>query len=178
MMHEGKAAAAEFQKFIDHRGLVANFSWGALARLGWARAYAVQGDTTKARPACQDFLTLWEDADSDVPILKQARSEYAKMQNQRFPWCAAQPPDASLVINKLVRETRRCKSSSRSGRGRCKKTPSFPAPQAIGSGTGVGIDEDCVMVGAIGKNYNSPQKRGCVYPVLRSRHFLWSVPAR
>jgi tetratricopeptide (TPR) repeat protein len=81
MLQDGNAAAAEFQKFIDHRGLVANFPWGALARLGLARAYAIQGDTTKGRTAYQDFLTLWKDADSDVPILKQAKTEYAKMQN-------------------------------------------------------------------------------------------------
>jgi tetratricopeptide (TPR) repeat protein len=81
MLHDGKAAAAEFQKFIDHWGVVANFPWGALARLELPRAYAIQGDTTKARTAYQDFLTLWRDADSDVPILKQAKTEYAKMQN-------------------------------------------------------------------------------------------------
>jgi len=80
MLHDGKSAAAEFQKFIDHRGLVANFPWGALARLGLARAYAMQGDTAKARPAYQDYLTLWKDADPDVPILKEAKAEYAKLQ--------------------------------------------------------------------------------------------------
>jgi tetratricopeptide (TPR) repeat protein len=79
MLRDGKAAV-EFQKFIDHRGLVANFPWGALARLGLARAYALQGDTAKARAAYQDFLTLWKDADPDVPILKQAKAEYAKLQ--------------------------------------------------------------------------------------------------
>jgi serine/threonine protein kinase/tetratricopeptide (TPR) repeat protein len=80
MLHDGNRAAAEFQKFIDHRGLVANFPWGALARLGLARAYALQGDTAKARAAYQDFLTLWTDADPDVPILKEAKAEYAKLQ--------------------------------------------------------------------------------------------------
>jgi hypothetical protein len=70
---------AEFQKFIDHRGLVGNFQWGALARLGLARAYAMQGDMVKARTAYQDFLTLWKDADSDIPILKEAKTEYAKL---------------------------------------------------------------------------------------------------
>jgi eukaryotic-like serine/threonine-protein kinase len=79
MLHDGNRAAAEFQKFIDHRGLVANFPWGALARLGLARAYAMQGDTAKARAAYQDFLTLWKDADPDIPILKQAKAEYAKL---------------------------------------------------------------------------------------------------
>jgi len=79
MLHDGNRAAAEFQKFIDHRGLVGNFQWGALARLGLARAYAVQGDTIKSRTAYQDFFTLWKDADPDIPILKQAKSEYAKL---------------------------------------------------------------------------------------------------
>ena len=79
MLHDGSAAAAEFQKFIDHRGAVMNFPWGVLARVGMARAYALQGDTAKARAAYQDFLTLWKDADPDVPILKQAKAEYAKL---------------------------------------------------------------------------------------------------
>jgi tRNA A-37 threonylcarbamoyl transferase component Bud32/tetratricopeptide (TPR) repeat protein len=77
--HDGNRAAAEFQKFIDHRGVVMNFPWGALARLGLARAFALQGDTAKARAAYQDFLTLWKDADPDVPILKEAKAEYAKL---------------------------------------------------------------------------------------------------
>jgi len=77
---DGQRAATEFQKFIDHRGLVSNFPWGALARLGLARAYVLQGDTAKARAAYQDFLTLWKDADPDIPILKQAKAEYAKLQ--------------------------------------------------------------------------------------------------
>jgi serine/threonine protein kinase/tetratricopeptide (TPR) repeat protein len=80
MLHDGNRAAAEFQKFIDHRGLVVNFPWGALARLGLARAYAMQGDTTKAKAAYKDFLTLWKDADPDIPILRQAKTEYAKQQ--------------------------------------------------------------------------------------------------
>jgi predicted Zn-dependent protease len=80
MLHDGNRAAAEFQKFIDHRGVVGNFPWGALARLGLARAYAMQGDTAKAKTAYQDFLTLWKDADPDIPILKQAKAEYAKLQ--------------------------------------------------------------------------------------------------
>ena len=60
-LHDGNRAAAEFQKYIDHRGLVRNLAWGALARLGLARAYAMQSDTTKARAAYQDFLTLWKE---------------------------------------------------------------------------------------------------------------------
>jgi tetratricopeptide (TPR) repeat protein len=80
MSHNGTAAAVEFQKFLDHRGIVVNFPLGALAHLGLARAYALQGDTTKARNAYQDFLTLWKDADPDIPILKEAKAEYAKLQ--------------------------------------------------------------------------------------------------
>jgi eukaryotic-like serine/threonine-protein kinase len=80
MLHDGNSAAAEFQKFMDHRGRVGNFPWGALARLQLARACALSGDKTKAKIAYQDFLTLWSDADPDLPILKQARVEYAKLQ--------------------------------------------------------------------------------------------------
>jgi hypothetical protein len=110
MLHDGNRAAAEFQKFIDHRGIAANFAWGALARLGLARAYALQAGLpvaavydrrkedgapflrqgrlraplqpdarAKARAAYQDFLTLWKDADPDIPILKQAKGEFAKL---------------------------------------------------------------------------------------------------
>jgi hypothetical protein len=112
MLHDGNAAAAEFQKFIDHRGVVRNFPWGALARLGLARAYALevgvgaplvgalvpaptqsvpgregrpqgaplqQDALAKARAAYQDFLTLWKDADPDIPVLKEAKAEYAKL---------------------------------------------------------------------------------------------------
>jgi tetratricopeptide (TPR) repeat protein/tRNA A-37 threonylcarbamoyl transferase component Bud32 len=77
---QGSAAAAEFQKILDHRGLLWNCATGALARLGLGRAYAMQGDTAKARPAYQDFLGLWKDADPDIPILKEAKAEYAKLQ--------------------------------------------------------------------------------------------------
>ena len=80
MQHDGNRAAAEFQKFIDHRGVVMNFPWGALARLGLARACALQGDTAKAKAAYQDFLTLWKDADPDIPIFIAAKAEYAKLQ--------------------------------------------------------------------------------------------------
>jgi predicted Zn-dependent protease len=79
MQHDGAAAAAEFSKFIDHRGLVGNFPLGALARLGLARAHALQGEKGKARAAYRDFLTLWKDGDAEIPILKQARVEYAKL---------------------------------------------------------------------------------------------------
>jgi len=78
-LHDGSHAAAEFQKFIDHRTLVANSEWGALARLGLARAYAMQGDTAKARIGYQDLLTLWKDADQDLPVLMAAKKEYAAL---------------------------------------------------------------------------------------------------
>jgi Tfp pilus assembly protein PilF len=74
------SAATEFQKILDHRGLLWNCATGALTRLGLGRAYALQGDTAKARSAYQDFLTLWKDADPDIPILEQAKAEYAKLQ--------------------------------------------------------------------------------------------------
>jgi len=80
MLGDGGRAAAEFQKFIDHRGLVRNFPWGALAHLGLARAYAMQRETVKAQAAYQDFLDLWENSDPDILILKEARAECAKLQ--------------------------------------------------------------------------------------------------
>ena len=78
--HQGSEAAAEFQKILDHRGIVLNSPIGALAHLQIGRAFEMQGDTAKARAAYQDFLTLWKDADLDIPILKQAKAEYAKLQ--------------------------------------------------------------------------------------------------
>jgi tetratricopeptide (TPR) repeat protein len=77
--HQGSDAAAEFQKILDHRGIVLNEPIGALAHLGIARAYAIQGDTAKAKAAYQDFLTLWKDADPDIPIFIAAKAEYAKL---------------------------------------------------------------------------------------------------
>jgi eukaryotic-like serine/threonine-protein kinase len=78
--HQGGEAAAEFQKILDHRGIVWNSPIGALAHLQLARAYTMQGDTAKAKTAYQDFFALWKDADPDIPILKQAKAEYAKLQ--------------------------------------------------------------------------------------------------
>ena len=78
--HDGNAAAREFQKLLDHRGIVLNYPLAALAHLGLGRAYALAGDTSKAKSAYQDFLALWKDADPDVPILKEAKAEYAKLQ--------------------------------------------------------------------------------------------------
>lgn len=80
MLHDGPHAAAEFQKFIDHRVMVINYEWGALARLGLARAYAIQGDKAKARESFQDFFALWKDADQDLPVLRQAKAESAELQ--------------------------------------------------------------------------------------------------
>jgi len=87
---QGSAAAAEFQKILDHPGVVQNEPIGALAHLGVARANALQARTSqgadadaarvRALAAYKDFLTLWRDADPDIPILKQAKTEYAKLQ--------------------------------------------------------------------------------------------------
>ena len=77
--HQGSEAAGEFQKILDHRGIVLNEPIGALARLQIGRAYTMQGDTAKARAAYQDFLTLWKDADADIPVLLAAKAEYAKL---------------------------------------------------------------------------------------------------
>jgi serine/threonine protein kinase/tetratricopeptide (TPR) repeat protein len=117
MLRDGKGAAAEFQRFIDHRGVVMNFPWGALARLGLARAYALEAGVgaplvgalvpapiqsvpgrgghpqgvplqdalAKARAAYQDFLTLWKDADPDIPILREAKAEYAMLNSYLAP---------------------------------------------------------------------------------------------
>ena len=77
---QGSEAAAEFQKILDHRGVVLNSPIGALARLGLARAYALSGDRTKSQSAYQDFLTLWKDADPGIPLLQQAKSESSSIQ--------------------------------------------------------------------------------------------------
>jgi hypothetical protein len=78
--HQGGEAAVEFQKILDHRTVVINDPMGVLVHLGLARAHTMAGDTPKAKAAYQDFLTLWKDADPDIPILKQAKAEYAKLQ--------------------------------------------------------------------------------------------------
>jgi eukaryotic-like serine/threonine-protein kinase len=77
--HQGSEAMAEFREILDHRGVVLNEPIAALAHLQIARAYAMQGDTAKARAAYQDFLTLWKDADPDIPIFVAAKAEYAKL---------------------------------------------------------------------------------------------------
>jgi eukaryotic-like serine/threonine-protein kinase len=77
---DGVKAAAEYQKILDHQGIDPTSPLYALARLGSGRAYALQGETAKAKTAYQDFLAIWKDADPDVPILKEAKAEYAKLQ--------------------------------------------------------------------------------------------------
>ena len=79
MAHRGTEAAAEFQKIIDHRGVVENAAIGALAFLQLGRAYALSGDKENAKTAYQEFLTLWTNADPDIPVFKQARAEYRKL---------------------------------------------------------------------------------------------------
>jgi hypothetical protein len=80
MARQGREATEQFQKVLDHRAIVLSSPIGALARLQIARAFAMQGETAKARVAYQDFLNLWKTADSDIPVLKQAKAEYAKLQ--------------------------------------------------------------------------------------------------
>jgi serine/threonine protein kinase/tetratricopeptide (TPR) repeat protein len=78
-LHDGAKAAAEYQRILDHRGLDP-VGWGySLAHLGLGRAYALQGDTGKAKAAYQDFFAVWKDADADVPVLKTAKAEYEKL---------------------------------------------------------------------------------------------------
>ena len=76
---QGAGAAREFQKIIDHRGVVLNFPLAALARLGLARARAAGGDTVGAKSAYLEFFALWKDADPDSPILKDAKAESSKL---------------------------------------------------------------------------------------------------
>jgi eukaryotic-like serine/threonine-protein kinase len=78
-MKQGGEAAVEFQRILDHSGVVANEPIGALAHLGLGRAYALMGDISRAKPAYHDFLALWKDADPDIPILREAKAEYAKL---------------------------------------------------------------------------------------------------
>ncbi|HVR27539.1 MAG TPA: winged helix-turn-helix domain-containing protein [Candidatus Polarisedimenticolia bacterium] len=78
-LREGGAARGEFQKFIDHYGMVGNFPWGALSRLGVARAYAAEGNTNEAQAAYREFVGFWSNADPDVPVYKQAKAELAAL---------------------------------------------------------------------------------------------------
>jgi serine/threonine protein kinase/predicted Zn-dependent protease len=79
LLHQGTEAAAEFQKLLDRRGVMGNGILGALAHLQLGRAYALAGDAAKARTAYQDFFALWKDADPAIPILREAKAEYAKL---------------------------------------------------------------------------------------------------
>jgi len=76
---QGGEASREFQKIVDHPGITIGDAFGALAHLGLARAHRIQGDTAQARKKYEDFLTIWKDADPEIPILKQAKAEYAKL---------------------------------------------------------------------------------------------------
>jgi len=80
LLHQGKEAALEFQKLPDHRGVILNSPLASLARYQLARALAMSGDAVGAHKAYEDFLVLWKDADPDIPILKEAKAEYAKLQ--------------------------------------------------------------------------------------------------
>jgi len=81
-LRQGKEAAAEFQKYLDHKGIALNSPLAALARLQLGRAYALSGDEASARTAYQKFLALWKDADPEIPIYKQAKAECAKLQER------------------------------------------------------------------------------------------------
>jgi DNA-binding winged helix-turn-helix (wHTH) protein/tetratricopeptide (TPR) repeat protein len=77
--HRGGDAAGEFQKILDHRGIVVSDPIGALARLQLGRAYAVSGDRARAKSTYEDFLNLWKNADPEIPMFKQAKAEYASL---------------------------------------------------------------------------------------------------
>jgi eukaryotic-like serine/threonine-protein kinase len=77
--HRYPEAVAEFQKLLQHRGIVGADPIGALAHVQLGRAFALSGEQDKAKAAYQNFLTLWKDADPDIPILRQAKAEYAKL---------------------------------------------------------------------------------------------------
>jgi hypothetical protein len=75
----GAEAAAEFQRIVDHRGIAPTYPEHSLAKLGLGRAFAMTGETAKATTAYQDFFALWKGADPELPVLKEARAEYAKL---------------------------------------------------------------------------------------------------
>jgi Flp pilus assembly protein TadD len=79
-LHNGAKAATEYQKILTRRGIAPSSPLCTLAQLGVARAYALQGDASKAKTAYQDFFAAWKDADPDIPILKEAKGEYVKLQ--------------------------------------------------------------------------------------------------
>jgi hypothetical protein len=96
LAHRGNEAASEFQAILDHRGIVLNSAIGALALLQIGRALAMQGDLVKAKAAYQDFLSLWKDADANIPVLTQAKAELAKLEQQ---------PSSRLSMKKAERRT-------------------------------------------------------------------------
>jgi hypothetical protein len=77
--HQGAAAATEFQKILDHRGIVGSDPIGALAHLQIGRAFALSGDMARAKTSYEDFLVLWKEADPDIQIFQQAKMEYSKL---------------------------------------------------------------------------------------------------
>ena len=77
---DGAKASAEYQKILNHQGVDPTSPFYTMAGLGLGRAYALQGETVKAKTAYQDFFALWKDADTDIPILKEAKAEYAQLQ--------------------------------------------------------------------------------------------------
>jgi tetratricopeptide (TPR) repeat protein len=79
-LKDGAKAAAEFQRILDHQGVSASDPLYVLAHLNLGRAFVLQGDKAKARTAYQDFFAAWKDADPDLPVLKEAKAEYAKLQ--------------------------------------------------------------------------------------------------
>jgi tetratricopeptide (TPR) repeat protein len=79
-LRQGNEAAAEFQRILDHRGVVLNSPLASLAHLGLARAYSLEGDNAKARAAYDNFLKLWKGADSDISLLREVQIEYARLQ--------------------------------------------------------------------------------------------------
>ena len=79
-LHPGSAATLEFRKYLDHKGIAINSVLAALARLGLAPAYGLQHNTTEAHAAYESFLTLWKSADPDIPVYREAKAEYAKLQ--------------------------------------------------------------------------------------------------
>src|SRR5262249_43806024 len=131
--HKGNEAAAQFQKIRDHRGIVVNSPIGALAHLGLGRAYVLQGDIPKAKAAYQDFLTLWKDADPDIPILKQAKAEYAKLQQLIANFRSSCVRARQVGVSVLLRSQSGC--VSRLSRRRIYCTGEFPRLPAQPLGT-------------------------------------------
>jgi hypothetical protein len=90
---QGAEAAAEFEKILDSPGIVVSDPMGPLARWKLGEAFYLSGNKTRSKRAYEDFLTLWKDADPDIPILKQAKAEYARLPRDRHGWIG-EPPTA------------------------------------------------------------------------------------